>query len=315
MLIDFITGLEIKERYLNDQLKKLLKEHKAIINKPVEDVWYPSSLPSINSLLGGKGLRGGRLHQIIGNESSGKTTVSLDFLVQEQKRGNIVAYIDFERTFDPLYAKTLGLDISEERFIRVTADDAETGLHLSEELVKSGITAFIIDSIPAALPSSEKEKDLTESAKMAVSAGYITRWCKRIIPLLDNYNALGIVINQNRANFSQMSPKETKPFGAKQLQYSVSSTIELRVLKREEDQKHIQATVEKTKQGSTERAKCEFVIEYGVGVDVARDVLMLALEKEIIKKSGAWFMFREIKAQGMDQAKQMFPIEEIKGML
>lgn len=294
-------------------LDEVKKRYKQFINIEVPEIWYTFSLLSLNLLVGGKGLRGGRIVQFLGNKSSGKSTLSLDIIKNAQEAGKLCAIIDFERTYDPDYARFLGLNTND--IILVKPDTAETGLDIAEQLIESGVSVVVIDSIAAPITNSEREKDLNDSEKMAASAGLITRFLKRMIPKLDNSGSLLILINQNRANISTMSRKETKPFGATAIQYLSSVTIELARIKNGEDESIVQVMTEKNKQGGIERRKAEITMEYGKGFDISGDILSLAIEHGIIDKKGSWFMFEDLKCQGIEQAKTAFPLDVIKERL
>lgn len=294
-------------------LDEVKKRYKQFINIEVPDEWFVFSLLSLNLLVGGKGLRGGRIVQFLGNKSSGKSTLALDIIKNAQQSGKLCAIIDFERTYDSEYARFLGLNIDD--IILVKPDTAETGLDIAEQLVDSGVSVVVIDSIAAPITNSEREKDLTDNEKMAASAGLITRFLKRMIPKLDNSGALLILINQNRANISTMSRKETKPFGATAIQYLSSVTIELARIKNGEDESTVQIMTEKNKQGGIERRKAEIIMEYGKGFDISGDVLALAIERGIIDKKGSWLTFEDLRCQGIEQAKTAFPLDTIKERL
>lgn len=295
-------------------LDEVRKRYKEFINIKVPDEWFVFSLLSLNLLVGGKGLRGGRIVQFLGNKSSGKSTLSLDIIKNAQQAGKVCAIIDFERTYDPEYARFLGLNTDD--IILVKPDTAETGLDIAEQLIDSGVSVVVIDSIAAPITKSEKEKDLNDNEKMAASAGLITRFLKRMIPKLDNSGALLILINQNRANISSMSRKETKPFGAQAIQYLSSVTMELSRIKNGEDESIVQVMTEKNKQGGIERRKAEITMEYGKGFDIPGDIIALAIEQDLINKRGTWLYYgSEYKAQGFEQAKTLFPIESIRERL
>jgi len=294
-------------------LDEVKKRYKQFINIEVPEIWYPFSLLSLNVLVGGKGLRGGRIVQFLGDKSSGKSTLSLDIIKNAQEANKTGAIIDFERTYDPEYAGFLGLNTDD--IILVKPDTAETGLDIAEQLIDSGVSVVVIDSIAAPITNSEREKDLNDSEKMAASAGLITRFLKRMIPKLDNSGSLLILINQNRANISSMSRKESKPFGAKAIQYLSSITLELARIKNGENESIVQVMVEKNKQGGIERRKAEITMDYGKGFDISGDILVLAIEQGLIDKRGAWLYYADKKAQGFDQAKTLFPIEQIKDRL
>lgn len=290
-----------------------IARYKQFISSAEDDqefVYIPSSLISLNRAIGdSRGIRSGRLIQIVGNPSAGKTTLALDFIENAQHTQRC-AYIDFERTFDKTYAQALGVDTK--ALTLVKPDTAETGLDIIEALIKEDDYQYIvIDSVPAAVPADESDKDMTDSAKMAVAAGFWTRFIRRAIPLVDSRNATIIFLNQFRANISTLSRIEQKPYGPKMLQYGVSLTIELTRIKNEDVRTTVQAKITKNKLG-TERGMCEFDIIYGKGLDIAGDVLNLAVLHGIIKKTGAWYTWNEIRAQGLNQCAEKFDINAIR---
>lgn len=294
-------------------IEDVLRKYKDIINTETPEYFYPFSLISLNQLVGDmRGLRGGRMYQFLGKESTGKTTLSLDIIANAQKNGHMCCYVDFERTFDNEYAEKLGINLNDLLIVR--AQTAEDALTVVEELLKSGVMVVVIDSIPAAVPKIEADKDYNEAEKMASNAALVNRMCRRFVPLLSNSGAICIVINQYRANISTMSRKETKPFGAMILQYTVSLTLELARIKNEEDETQVQVTVGKSKIG-IERKRVVITLVYGSGLSYEEDVLTLALEHDIIQRKGAWFYYGDNKYQGMDNAIQNMPIEEIKERL
>lgn len=291
-------------------LEDIKKKYKHIIAVEPPEIYYPFATLSLNMLVGDKrGLRGGRLYQIIGNESTGKSTLSLDLIMQAQKDGKTCAYFDIECTFDKHYAKTVGVDT--DTLLLITPEQAEQCFTLVEELIKSDVHVIVIDSIPALVPTSENDKQYEDREQVASIAGPLTRFCRRLIPLLHKTGAIVIFINQNRANFSPMSRKETKPFGGKAIQYFVSLTIDLARIERKEAYSTIQATIEKSKIG-LEKARVTFQIMYGKGIDRGQDILSLALEYNIIKKKGAWFEYDGKQAQGIKNAIRDFSIEDIR---
>lgn len=291
-------------------LEDIKKKYKHIIAIEPPELYYPFATLSLNVLVGSnKGLRGGRLYQIIGNESTGKSTVSLDLIAQTQKDNKLCAYFDIECTFDKHYAKTVGVDT--DNLLLITPEQAEQCFTLVEELIKSGVHIIVIDSIPALVPASENDKHYEDREQVASIAGPLTRFCRRLIPLLHRTGSIVIFINQNRANFSPMSRKETKPFGGKAIQYFVSLTIDLARIERKEEYSTIQATIEKSKIG-LEKARVLFTIVYGKGIDRNQDILNLALEHDIIKKKGAWLEYEGRQAQGMKNAARDFSIDSLR---
>lgn len=293
----------------------LKKKYKDVVRsaRDVRDHRYISMGPlSLNIALGDvNGVRAGRIVQIVGKESSGKSTLALDIIAQYQAGyDETVLYLDYERTFDAEYADACGVDL--DRLLLLTPNSAEEGADLVEEFLQTGeVHLIVLDSIPAAIPKSEHDKSMIDSPKMASSAGFITRFCQRITYQLDNYDAMFIVINQLRLNFSTMSPEKHIPFGGMSLQYATSVRIDLERIKNEENQQTIRAFVRKSKVGSP-RGMTEFKIIYGEGIDHAGDAIELAVEHGIVEKAGAWYKFGDQKCQGLQNAKSTFDIQDIR---
>jgi len=291
-----------------------LEKYKAFIkaaSSVSEFTYIPFSLMSLNQVVGdSRGVKSGRIIQLIGNPSSGKSTLALDLIANAQKLGLKCAYVDFERTFDAGYSKVLGVDLDNLQMVK--PDFAEQGLEITELLIKDGgVQLVVIDSIPAAVPSVESEKGYNDNEKMAVAAGYITRFCRRVIPILDNNSALIVILNQYRANISTLARSESKPYGPRALGYASSLILDLARIKNEDTRTLIQARASKNKL-APERGITEFTLVYGRGPDVAGDILTLAEQRGIVQKRGAWYMYATYKAQGIENAKLQFPLEEIR---
>jgi recombination protein RecA len=292
-------------------IQDVVKKYKDIINATAPEYYFPFSLLSLNRAIGDmRGLRGGRMYQIAGKESAGKTTLSLDLIAQAQKNGHVCAYFDFEHTFVPEYAESLGVNI--EDLLLVTPMTAEQGLNVVEALLQAQVTCVVVDSVPSMLPKEENEKDYNDSSKIAGNAGIITRFCKRVIPMLANTGAIVIMINQLRANMSTMSRKETKLYGPFQLHHSTSIRLELTRLNKEDDRVYVDVLVAKNKLG-TEQQKTKITLLFGKGISVYDDILTLAVEYDIVQVAGkGWHSYGELKVQGAEKAIAMFPMEEIK---
>jgi recombination protein RecA len=266
---------------------------------------------SVNLAVGNpKGIEMGRIIQLVGKPSSGKSTLSLDIIRQYQQEHNAdVFYIDFERSFDPEYAQSCGVDI--ERVFRIHPDTTEQGFDIAEAVLQEEEHRLIVvDSVAAARPSSEDGKAYGDNPKMASSAGLLTRFCNRINPLLDNTGSTLIMINQLRKNFSMMSPETEIPFGGMALSFYTALTIHLTRIKSEDIRQTVQAVIQKNKKGAPKH-RTEFKIVYGLGVDHIEDILTLAEQYNIIQKGGAWYTYGDLKVQGLQRAGEQFPIKEI----
>ena len=288
--------------------------------------FYPSSIISLNQLLGGKGVRGGLILQLLADAGHGKTTLALDFVANAQKKGikdievtigkvtrpiNAV-FVDLERTYDATYAERIGVDTS--KLLVYKPDFAEQALPQIEALLSKGLQMIVFDSVPAMITKDEFEKDMDDPARMAGSAGVLSRWLIRLVGLVDNAKCLMIFINQYRANISPMARTNKKPYGPYSLRYNSGVIIELVRIKTDEDLVTIQATVSKSKQGGT-GMKCEYIMKQGQGLAPEYDILSLALEYGIIRKAGSWYEYNGAKAQGLDSCVQLFDLEEIKNLI
>lgn len=297
-------------------LEQLLKKHKQAVS--LADVERPKSIISlgplsVNLAVGhSEGVPAGRIVQIAGRESSGKSTLAFDIMRQYQdKFEEPVLYVDFERSFWPDYAKACGVDLG--KCIIVHADTTEDGMNIAEDFVKERATKLvIIDSIAAAMPSSEIDKGYDENPKMAGNAALITRFCNRMVPIIDNNDVLLIINNQLRMNFNTMSPNKEIAFGGMALKFAISVFINLVATSNQANEMTVQAVVRKNKIGAPQR-RAEFVIKYGQGIDHARDVLSLAVDLGIVEKTGkSWYEFGGRKVNGLERASQEFPIQELR---
>ena len=290
-----------------------------------EHTYFRSSLPSVNVALGDlRGIQGGSIVQLLAEPGHGKTTLALDFIAQAQKSGKLkevdikigkstltvnAVFVDLERTFDPEYAKKIGVDTS--KLAVYKPDFAEKALPALEQLLSEGLQLVVFDSVPAMITKDEFEKDVDEPARMAGSANILSRWLIRLLGLVDNSDALFIFINQYRANLSPMARSEKKPFGPRALRYFSKIILELVKIKTEETRSIIQLTVSKNKQAA-EGMKVEYTMIKGQGVSANHDIMDLAIEQGIVKKSGSWFEYSGTKTQGADSAIHTFPMDEIR---
>lgn len=296
----------------NGDMDKIIKKYKDVINAKQERDFISLGPLSVNLSVGNiKGIPSGRIVQIVGRESSGKTTLALDIVAQYQKQfsDRFVVWVDYERSWDENYAKACGVDI--DRVYRLTPDDAEEGYSIVLESIKSGgIKLVVVDSIPTSIPSAETTKSLTDNAKMAGSASIITRFCQHVVPILDNYNATLIAINQYRKNFSTLSPIEEVPFGGMALQYATSVMIALARTKTEADKQRVQSIIKKNKTAKPQ-ARAEFSIEYGQGINHAACAIEMAKELGIVELRGSWYVYRETRAQGLNGAIGAFDMDNL----
>lgn len=303
--------------------KKLNLDGMQVGSDNQEYQFFPSSIKSLNRALGhSEGIRGGTIMQLLAQPGHGKTTLALDYIAQAQQRGikevsltinkkeRVVnaLFVDLERTFDSVYASRIGVDL--DKVLVYRPDYAEQGLPVIEHLLENGIQVVVFDSVPALITKDEFDKEIDDPARMAGSANLLSRWILRLLGLVDNANGLFIFINQYRANISTMARSEKKPYGPYALRYFSRITLELAKIRTEEEKMHIQVTVAKNKQGGGNQ-KCEYIMLNGKGLGPEYDVLSLALEYDIIQKSGAWYEYQGQKAQGMDNCAALFDLKQI----
>jgi recombination protein RecA len=299
-------------------LEELLKKYKETVSLGSIDRVKTRFLigpPSLNLAIGDwNGVESGNIVQLVGKFSSGKSTLALDIIAQHQRAmGLPVIYADFERAYDRRYAEAIGVNTDLIHIVR--ADSTEEGFSFVEKAIKTeGAKLVVIDSIAAAKPSSENEKDYTDSQKMGGNSPISGRFINRIVPLIDNHDVLLVVLNQLRANFNTMSPERDVPAGGKALHYGTSIMIQLTNIKNTENDTRIQAVIKKNRVGPP-RQVTEFTINYGKGIDHTLNIMELAIEKDIVTKAGSWISYNGKKVQGLERACNEFPIDEIKELV
>jgi len=264
-----------------------------------------SGLLSLDLALGG-GYPRGRIIEIYGPESSGKSTVLLEALAIAQKSGKAVAYIDTEHSFDPIYGENLGLDLSAEKFIFSQPSTGEEAFGIVEELLKSEAVVFIgVDSVAALIPRAELEGEMGES-KMGLHARLMSQAMRKLAGLISKTDCIVFFTNQLRDKIGVIyGPTETTTGGnALKFYASIRMDIRRRSIEKDGDGTAI-SNVVKIKVVKNKVAppfkETELTIEYGTGFDKAADLLSLAVDKDIIKKAGSWYSYGATKlGQGKD---------------
>lgn len=267
----------------------------------------PTGCMSLDLALGVGGIPRGRVIEVYGPESSGKTTVALHMVAEAQKLGGIAGFIDAEHALDPLYAKNIGVDI--DNLYISQPDSGEQALEIAETMVRSGaIDIIVVDSVAALVPKQEIEGVMGET-HVALQARLMSQALRKLTPITSKSNCAVIFINQLREKVGVMFGNPEVTSGGRALKFYASVRLEVR---RKEQLKsgtdvvgnHVACKVVKNKVAPPFK-EAEFDIMYGTGISREGDLLDLAVKKDIINKSGAWFAYNNEKiGQGRENAKQ-----------
>ena len=261
---------------------------------------------SLDIALGIGGLPKGRIVEIFGPESSGKTTLALSVIAQAQKKGGVVAFIDAEHALDVNYAKKLGVNI--EDLMISQPDNGEQALEITETLVRSGaIDVLVIDSVAALTPRAEIEGDMGDS-HMGLQARLMSQALRKLTGAISRSNTLVIFINQIRMKIGVMFGNPETTTGGNALKFYASVRLDVRrvgALKNGEDVVGNRTAVKVVKNKMAPPfTKVEFDLMYGEGISAEGDILDLATTANIVEKSGSWYSYKgERMGQGRDQAK------------
>ncbi len=267
----------------------------------------PTGSIGLDMALGIGGLPKGRIIEIFGPESGGKTTVTLHAIAEAQKRGGIAAFVDVEHALDPVYAKALGVDV--DQLIVSQPDTGEQALDIMEALVRSGaIDIIVLDSVAAMVTKAEIEGDMGDTF-VGVQARLMSAAMKKLTAVISKSNTVAIFINQVREKIGIMfGNPETTP-GGRALKFYASVRIEVRKGEAIKDGSDTIGNRTKCKVIKNKVAppfkSCEFDMIFGHGISRTGEVLDYAIELDIIKKSGAWFSYNDMRiGQGRENTKK-----------
>lgn len=273
-------------------------------NMNIETV--PTGSLSLDIALGLGGLPKGRVVEIYGPESSGKTTVALHMVAEVQKRGGIAGFIDAEHALDPVYAKNIGVDI--DNLYISQPDNGEQALEITETMVRSGaVDIVIVDSVAALVPKAEIDGDMGDS-HVGLQARLMSQALRKLTAIISKTNCIVIFINQLREKVGVMFGNPETTTGGRALKFYSSVRLDVR---RTESLKqsgevignHVRVKVVKNKIAPPFK-EAEFDIMFGKGISREGDVLDLAADANVVEKSGSWYAYKGAKiGQGRENAK------------
>ncbi|THB78343.1 MAG: recombinase RecA [Desulfobulbaceae bacterium] len=267
----------------------------------------PTGALSLDIALGVGGLPRGRISEIYGPESSGKTTLALHAIAEAQKQGGTAAFIDAEHALDTSYAERLGVDI--DNLLVSQPDYGEQALEIAEILIRSGgVDIIVIDSVAALVPRAEIDGNVGDS-HVGLQARLMSQAMRKFTGVLNRSNTILVFINQIRMKIGVMFGNPETTTGGNALKFYSSLRLDIRKIGQLKDGQEVIGNRTKVKVVKNKVAPpfkvCEFDIIYGEGISAAGDILDLAVEQDIVDKSGAWYSYLDERiGQGRENAKR-----------